>query len=235
MLLPQISGPETSEASVRLRNALSDIDPQDAELLVVLSPHGARTGVYAQTRGDLGSFGYGDTGVDLHLDVEVAEELAREWGRPLLEDPVDYGVFVPLLLWEPKNVPPKGVSVVAATLAESRSTEDDGLTFADALARVGSNKKALFVGSANGSTGLSPRAPLTEIDGAVELEDALLKALDTDSALVADAARALADRGGSCGLGPLVVFARLFAGRRCRVLAHERPVGVGYTVAVTDD
>ena len=234
MLVPQISAPETSDASTRITGALSEINPGDAELLIVLSPHGARTGVYAQKRGDLGPFGYANIGVDLNHDVEVAAALAQEWGKPLLDEPVDYGVFIPLVLWEPERPPARPVSVVAATFAESSGVEDDALAFADVLTRLGRPKRTFFVASANGSAGLSPRAPLTEIEGAGELEDALLEALRTDVSRVADAAHALSNRGGSCGLGPLLAFARLFAGRSCRVLAHERPVGVGYTVAVTD-
>ena len=235
MLVPQISGPETSDATARIRAALSDVDPRDAEVLVILSPHGARTGVYSQTRGDLGPFGYGDVGVDLEHDDDVASTLAQEWGRPLLEEEIDYGAIVPLILWEPKHVPLRSVSVVAVTLAESSPVEEDALAFADALTRLAGPKRSFFVASANGSAGLSPRAPLTEIEGATELEDALLHALRADVKQVAGAARALSERAGSCALGPLLAFAQLFSGRGSRVLAHERPVGVGYTVAVTDD
>ena len=234
MLVPQISGPETSEASARIQAGLSEVDPGDAEVLVVLSPHGARTGVYSQPGGDLGPFGYGSVGVDLHQDDEVAALLAQEWGKPLLEEPLDYGIFVPLILWEPKRPPSRPVSVVAATFAETSAVDNDALAFADALARLGVTKRMFLVASANGSAGLSPRAPLTEIEGAVELEEALLNALRKDASLAGDAALALSERAGSCGLGPLLAFAHLFAGRSCRVLAHERPVGVGYTVAVAD-
>ena len=233
MLVPQISGPETANAGARIRHALSEVDPSDADLLVALSPHGAKTGVYSQTRGDLGPFGYENVGVDLHQDGEASTALAREWGRPLLDEPLDYGVFVPLILWEPRNLPERLVSVVAATLAESSAIEGDARSFADALSRPG-GPKTFLVASANGSAGLTPRAPLTEIEGAAELEDGLLKALRTDISLLPEAARALADGAGSCGLGPLLAFAQLFAGRACRVLVHERPVGVGYTVAVAD-
>lgn len=232
LLLPQVTGPETASAGTTIREALSEIDPGAADVVVILSPHGRETGVYESPRGSLDEFGYNNVGVELNKNPELNASLAEAWGRPLLQHPIDYGIFVPLILWEPKEKPVLPISIVAVTVSESAS-EDDAVSFCEALRSIDSDRRVLFVASANGSAGLSPRAPLTQIEGARELEDRLLEALEGDPAGIEDAARALGADAGSCGVGPLIAFARLFAGRSSRVLAHEAPVGVGYTVAVT--
>ena len=201
---------------------------------MILSPHGRRTGVYSSVRGDLAGFGYPEVGVEIDGDGDVPAALAAAWDKPLLEEPIDHGILVPLLLGEPRVGPTGRIGILGAALSED-APEQDAVLFAEALTAATTGQDVLFVASANGSAGLTPRAPLTELEGARALESRLLDALRTDAARVEVAARVLASEGGSCGAGPLVAFARLFSGRSCRVLEHDAPVGVGYTVAVTDD
>ena len=210
------------------------IDPRPFDLIVVLSPHGLRTGVYAQPFGTLAQFGYPEVGVEIQGDAAFAAALADAWDADLLDDPIDYGVFVPLILWEVEDEHSGRIPVVSACMNEAGPAAREATALANALTSVAEGRRILFVASVNGSPGLSPRAPLTEIEGARELEDLFLDALRSDGAEVETAARRLADDAGSCGLGPLIAFSRLFAGRSSKVLAHERPVGVGYTVALTD-
>ena len=201
----------------------------------MLSPHGRRTGVYRRPAGDLGGFGYPNVGLVIHSHEERAAALAKAWGAELLDEPVDHGVVVPFILWEPKHHPARAPVILTAAIAEDADAEAAGQAFAEAVSESTDGEDVLFVASANGSTGLSPRAPLTELDGARKVQDAFLAALGSGGSDLGDVARALARDAGSCGLGPLVAFARLCGGRPSKILAHEEPVGVGYTVALTDD
>jgi len=181
--------------------------------VVLISPHGSRPGVHRTNKGSLTAFG---------LEVEVdhgpgrrAEELAAAWGTELLDGPLDHGAVVPLALCD------LGPSVTCINLpdADRLAAKAIGAVFGD---------EVTVVVSANGSAGLTPRAPLTEVEGAGEAEHRFLDALATDAALLSHAAAALP---GSCAAGPVSVLAELFAGIGGEVLAHEAPVGVGYTVA----
>lgn len=190
--------------------------------------------MYSSARGDLSGFGYPNVEIEINGDEDVSAALASSWGQPLLDEGIDHGIVVPLILWEPKVLPTRPIAILAAALSES-STNAEARSFARALLDAAPERTAMFVASVNGSAGLTPRAPLTEIDGARALEDRLLEAVRTDATRVAGIAGPLAEEAGSCSAGPLIAFSELFAGRAGRVLAHEAPVGVGYTVAVTDD
>ncbi len=200
----------------------------------MLSPHGRRTGVHRRPSGDLSPFGYPHVGLVVNEHEDLAATLAEAWAVELLDEPVDHGIIVPFILWEPKDEPARVPAILTASLAERSPAAEAGRAFAEAVIKATTDLDVLFVASVNGSPGLSPRAPLTEIEGARELEEAFLAALRSDAAEVEGVARALAERAGSCGLGPLTAFACLCAGRSSEVLAHEEPVGVGYTVALSN-
>lgn len=239
MLVPELASAETKAASIAMTDAIASLQLGRFELIVVLSPHGVRAGVYEQVEGSLAGFGYPDIALTCPGDAVLAGELAKAWGTPLLEGPVDYGIVVPMLLAHEHSSDLGEARVVGACLPEMLDREDLepiaklADSFAQALAVVGGSKRALFVASANDSAGLSARAPLTKLPGAMELSDDLLGALGADVGLVEEPAHRLAIDGGSCGFGPLLALGRLFTGRRAEVIVHERPVGVGYTVALT--
>ena len=90
----------------------------------------------------------------------------------------------------------------------------------------GSDIDVAVIASVNGSTGLSGRAPSTEIPGAARAQEDFVAALERD---ISVAARLYLP--GSCGPAVLAAFADAFGGRRTDVLAYEAPVGVGYVVA----
>lgn len=208
----------------RIRQAIAGIAFEGAETVVVLSPHGAASGVYARTSGSLRSFGIPDGSTELPVNGELARDLAARWGRPLLDEDLDHGALVPLRLLVGVRVP-----VVAACLSEDGS--DDAAAIADfAGALDATGRRVAFVASAHTSSALSPRAPLGRRPEAEAAEERLVTAL-REGAGVGAAAGELLAAGGSCGLGPLLEFAAAFDGVPSEVLARAHPYGVGYLVA----
>ena len=180
-------------------------------MLVVVSPHGPETGAYEDLSGDLSSFGV--EGGDVSVTTSPVP------GLGVVKEPVDHGVLVPLRLlsWDR---PAAGVCFV----------EDGGVRDLVPVERAISSltERVAVVVSANLSAGLTPRAPLTEIEGAVAAETEVVEALRSDVGSLLQGARELP---GGCSAATLMLMARLFGGRSARVLAHEWPVGVGYLVA----
>lgn len=226
VLVPLLESAETAAAGAELRTALRKIDLHDVDLIVIVSPHGSRTGVYRSPRGDLRDFGVPGVHEERHTDPRVAADLAHAWGAPLLDAPADHGIVVPLALG---FVP--DVAVVAATFAESEPDTAAAERFAAAVAAIASTRPIALLASANTSAALSPRAPLTERPEALAVEAELLAGIAEDCSAARELAPAMTTAGGSCAAGPLTVLGTLFAGHRAEVLAHEAPLGVGYLVA----
>ena len=211
ILLPGLNDSDELVALERVRARLREVEPGRAVVLV--SPHGAQPGPYRLNKGSLAAFGL-DLGVDRGRGAH-AEELAAAWGVEALDDDLDHGGVVPLMLCD------LGPFVTCLSLPEP-----DPLAAKAIEAVFGGD--VTIVASANGSAGLTARSPLTEVPGATEAEGAFQQACATDAGLLAEAASALP---GSCATGPASLLADLFAGVAGEVLAHEAPVGVGYTVA----
>lgn len=211
LLVPGLNVSDEMAALERVRARLREVEPGRAVVLV--SPHGDRPGPYGLNKGSLGAFGI-DLGVDRGLGTH-ADELAAAWGREALDDELDHGSIVPLMLCD------LGPFVTCLSLPEPDPVA------AKAIEAVFGDDVTVLA-SANGSAGLTARAPLTEVAGAAEAEEAFLDACATDAGLLAEAASTLP---GSCGAGPASLLADLFDGVAGEVLAHEAPVGVGYTVA----
>jgi aromatic ring-opening dioxygenase LigB subunit len=201
---------------------------EDAGAIVIASPHGSATGVYAAASGDLDAFGPRGIGVAPPGDASFARRLGEAWGRPVLDEPADHGVVVPLRLLQTRDVP-----VVAVTFEEGldvAAAVDVAEAFVAALSRL--DGAVAFVASANTSAGLTERAPLPSLPGAAEADRALLDALRTDPRLVTRCLPALA-AAGSCGTGPLAALSFVLGSSPCDVVAYEHPAGVGYAVAVS--
>ena len=188
---------------------------------VIVSPHGATSGVYLRTRADLSGFGVPRASVRVDVAETEVRELAAAWGRPVLEDPVDHGIVVPLLVGDVT------APLIPVALAEEGDVVADAMSLAEVLRETDHD----VVASVNTGAGITDRAPLTKLDGAESLEVELWDAVERDAAALTEVARSLASDGGSCCLGPLLVLADLFAGRAGEVVAHEWPYGVGYFVA----
>jgi hypothetical protein len=82
------------------------------------------------------------------------------------------------------------------------------------------------------SASLSARAPLTYRPESQEIENRAVEVLGSDPAPLMDLGSELQARGGSCSALTLQLYGRLFSGSRSHLLAYEKPVGVGYPVAV---
>ncbi|HEY7874512.1 MAG TPA: hypothetical protein VIG64_05245 [Actinomycetota bacterium] len=196
-----------------------------APALVILSPHGPHTGVYARGSASLRGFGLSEPRFNAPVNHVLAVELANAWGQRLLDDELDHGIVVPLTLTDARAM------VVAATIAEDTDPStaiEQGRAFARALGAI--HAPVVFVASANTGAALSERAPLGHNAEAVDADRRLVEWLttgegDADSVLVD-----VAESGGSCGAGPLAAFGDLFPGR-ASVQAYESPFGVGYLVA----
>ncbi|HJR44710.1 MAG TPA: hypothetical protein VJ927_03840 [Actinomycetota bacterium] len=222
LLAPDISGSHELGALEGVRAAARAVARAWSPPTVLISPHGSRSGVYRSTRGDLGAFGVPRAHALGDIDTRASEVLSERWGRPFLEEPLDHGIVVPLLITGYQG------PLVAVALAEEGDLAEDVGHLAKALADLDG---ATVVASVNSGAGITSRAPLTELPGAAALEDELAEALRRDVGSVADLARRLRDAGGSCAMGPLLVLAHLFDGIAAVVDSHEWPVGVGYLVA----
>jgi hypothetical protein len=225
LLLPEVAGPANAARTEAVAAAVASIDLADADVVVVVSPHGRTTGVYARALGDLGAFGPRGIDVSRATDAGFAAALAEAWRRPVLDEPADHGIVVPLRLL------PAAAPVVAVAFEEGAPA---GLArdLASALETVAGDRTVAFVASANLSAGLRERAPVPSLDGAAAVDDRVLRALQLDPGALTEQGGELA-RAGSCAAAPLAAFGTLFAGRTCEVLAYDHPFGVGYPVAVT--
>jgi hypothetical protein len=207
--------------------AARSIDLGTRDVTVVASPHGRATGVYAAPAGDLDAFGPRGVTVAAAAVDGTARELAGAWGRPVLPEPADHGIVVPLRLLRLDG------PVLAVSFREgvdAGEAAEDAAALAEALR--GLDGVAAFVASANLSAGLGERAPLPSLDGAAAADERVLDALRTHPGSLSDALDDLV-RAGSCAAAPLAAFASLFPSATCSVLAYGHPFGVGHVVAAT--
>lgn len=203
--------------------------------VVILSPHGNSSGVSAMGEGDLDGFGPLGISVSVVVDAALVTDLARAWGRPILSERLDHGVVGALT-----HAPQPPTAIVGCTFAETTgpspagdlaAARGDAEALAGALLEVAATTDIAVVASAHSAASLSPAAPLTERPEGRAFDDALLDALATDNAAIAAIDEELFRIGGSCSMGPLLVWAKLFGGRPSDVLAYDAPAGVGYLVA----
>ncbi|HEX2195821.1 MAG TPA: hypothetical protein VHJ76_02750 [Actinomycetota bacterium] len=220
LLLPEVAGKKNASATAPVAEAVASLDLGDPDVTLIASPHGSTTGVYARVEGNLDAFGPRGVDVSAPTDAELAAALAREWGRPLLDEPADHGIVVPLRLLAATS------PVVAVALGP-----DDADAFVQALLGVTRDRAIAFVASANTSAGLDERAPLPSLDGARDADEDVLDALRERPADLGRRLDALA-AAGSCAVATLGAFGLLFPDRPCEVLAYAHPFGVGYPVAV---
>jgi len=217
----------------RLRKAISELDFSEAEAVVIVSAHGDRAGIYGRVEGSLRGFGIEGLEVERESHAELASAAADAWGHSQLDAPADFGIVVPLLLGVGEGLP-----VVAATLPETtgpraaprRDALDAARTLSKALREVADGCDVAIVATAHASAGLSDRAPLTNVPGAVDVDRELVAALEEDPSLVEGLLVRLHRTGDACGAGPLAVIAHLFAGWSSEGVTYEAPYGVGYLV-----
>lgn len=233
-LLLEHVAPGSSRAVAGLRAAVAALDLEGLETIVLLSPHGAESGVYARASGSLDGFGVPGIEACRETDASLLESLSGRWGRPLLETGWDHGIVVPLALGIGTDT-----RVVAITFAETTGPDavsfegvlDDAADLAAILAPLAAEEGLGIVASVNTSAALSARAPMTERAEAQAIESELLSALESDVGAALPLLSRLQRDGRSCACGPLAVLARLFAGSPAHTLAYDAPFGVGYLVA----
>jgi len=215
---------------------LPDIPSLTAELdprgnVVLVTPHGSEAGIYSTTRGDLNGFGL-DIGTGTDRDADLGRALASTWGAGPLDEPLDHGAVVPLLLLPPLER--VAVCALPQWTGQDESGPEEALAAADAL---GSALRTIagvsdldVVISAHTSAAISSRAPLTERPEGQEVDRAVVDALAEAPERLGAVPAGKWERAGSCGAGPFRVLSHL-AQEPLEVLHHSAPFGVGYVVA----
>jgi aromatic ring-opening dioxygenase LigB subunit len=233
LLLPS-SDDAVAQAQTSIVKSMTELDWSDVDAIVVVSPHGPRSGIYLSTGGSLDGFGVRGVAFSGHSHTEIAACLAQLSGAELLEGPADHGIVVPLLLAQLDDVPVVAVTLGEITGAHGTSPAraiDGARALASAVHAVAEEWSIAFIASAHSAASLSPRAPLAERPAGAELDRLILHALEDDVAGLAHIDPVLWSDAGSCGAGPLTAFGEVFAGRASPVAAYCVPAGVGYMVA----
>jgi Catalytic LigB subunit of aromatic ring-opening dioxygenase len=221
------------EEGRRVRAAIASLDLSGAETLVIVSPHGSRAGVYGRAHGSLAGFGVDGAVVDRRGDPEAARSLAEAWGRPLLDDPLDHGMVVPLLLGLGGDLPVIGVALPELTgpgASPLSEVLDEASSVARAIASFATDRALAVIASAHSSAALSARAPLTEVAGAREIDAKVVEALEHDPTRLGELLEPMHRVGGACGVGPLATLNELAAGWGSDELLSAAPYGVNYLV-----
>ncbi len=225
-LLPEVS-PGGAEAADEVRAAIERLPLPGDELVILCSPHGRAAGIYASNVGDLSAFGVPRTRVEKPGDPERAIELAALWGHPFLEDPLDHGAVVPLLL---------GVAADAPTICCAFPADDIPLALqtasrlTQAIEEWAQGRDVVVIASVHTGAGLSARAPIPETEDRWVIETEVRAALEKDLGALEDLAPRLAREGGSCSAATLSLFGRLFGSRSATDVTIAEPFGVGYPV-----
>ena len=216
-----------------LRDAVAGLDLEGVETVIVVSPHGASAGVYAEPNGSLMGFGIPGAATQRRSDEELVRALAEAWRRPLLEQRADFGVIVPLMLGLAGDLPIVGATLPEITGPFAESAEEAITAAAElthAIEAIAGRRDVAVVASAHSSAGLSARSPLAEVPGAGEIDAALRDALTHDPARVFELIDDLHSVGDACGVAPLAALAPLLSGWTNRSFRNESPFGVGYIV-----
>ncbi len=229
VLLPQLRGGDAPDPK-------APVPEEGTPLCVVLSPHGNGTGVYRRVRGNLVDFGVTGIEINRRTDRVFGKELARKWEQPLLDEDVDHGIVVPLLIALPQTL-----AFVGAALKETTGPNavpvpeaiEAGKRFADAITAIAEERELIVAASAHTSAALSPQAPLMERPEGQELEDRVTDALENDLGRLTEIDVELWERSGACGAGTLTAFGLLFKGQTARTTFRQAPFGVGYLLAQT--
>lgn len=184
------------------------------DLIVVLSPHAERTGVYRSLEGSLADFGLPDVGRQLRASAGPEVQLEA------LDGPLDHGALVPLLLFGAPN----------ETIAIGVGDTSDMSKVLGAIRELAEERDVFVIASAHTSVRLTERAPLPYSFDAVRLESRFVTAIGSDCATALDLADELWAVGGSCSRTTLKAFGDLFSGVEGTVMAYGSPFGVGYPV-----
>lgn len=216
LLLPEV----TSKAD-DLRDiwdGLSRVRIPEETLVVVLSPHSSRTGVYATNEGSLSGFGLpGLSGRWPKGSIDGLDLL-------VLDEPLDHGALVPLL----------SLGVEGKVVAVGLAQDADVPAAIEGIKSVVAERDGFILASAHTSARLSERAPLPYTFDAVRLESRLITNIESDCDALRSGAGSLESVGGTCSRTTLEAFGELFSGTEGNVLAYGFPFGIGYPVVTAE-
>ena len=221
-----------------LRTAVAEISARltssEEAVLLLVSPHGERAGVYREARGSLDTTGVPGVEVSVPVADDVASALAGAWGVPILDGPLDHASVVALSLLG------TGARVVVACLSEVSVGDgaqgpqaiDEGIAFAQALSTLNDSTAptVTLVATAHSGAALSERGPLGKRWSALELEEHLRKTLESEPSRLKSVAFDLWLESGSCSPGLWAALGELATGP-ADVRAYDASTGVGYVVA----
>jgi aromatic ring-opening dioxygenase LigB subunit len=235
LTIPLPAGDPVRDEMEAINHARDGLTFDSCDAAVILSPHGRAAGVYRDVRGSLDGFALKGRQVEASVHMEVAEELARAWGQPQIDDPVDHGITGALVGGAFVDIPVVAVTFPGVTgpkpAADVHSVIDAALRLATALEKVAERSTLAVIASAHTSAALTPRAPLMDRREGHDLDARILGALEGNLEDLTRIEPDLWEAGGSCGAAPLTTIGSLFAGGRGEVLSYGAPAGVGYLVA----
>lgn len=219
-----------SEVAVAVRAALDGLRPFDVAVLLAAATAPA---VHLQACTTLAGIGRPDLAVDAEVDVAAALALGAATGWPTVgEAPLPVGLAVLAALVQASAARP---DVCVAPVAVATSAKPDALLGAgESLARALEDRRVAVVAAGDLSAGLTPKAPLTLVEGATAWEEEVVDVVAGGRLeRVARMGPGEAARVGALGWAPLVVLAGV-----CRAAAlglvlrhHSARRGVGYLVA----
>jgi aromatic ring-opening dioxygenase LigB subunit len=179
--------------------------------------------------GDLSGFGISDVAVEQKTNTDLSSMIADRWGQPMLDETLDHGAVVPLAMSIVGDLP-----IVVCTLPEVTGPDAadvevviaEANKLADTLLAL--DEDYAVICSAHGAATLSDRAPLLPNPSGTELQKRITEALSGNLGEILAIPAQLWHEAGSCGPGPLTLFARVFEGRTSELFGEEAPFGVGY-------
>jgi len=229
VLLDDAVGPVIAERTAATRDAVTSLE-LGAGVVVLVSPHGTHSFVASSGRGTLEASGVED--VHVRLDVPAAgAEVARRWGRPFADDPLDHGAVVPLALLSSESAVCCVTEELTRATGPARSSREEASALAAAIEASAAAEDVTLICSAHLSACLTPAAPLAYRENGARLDARLLDALASDPQLLLEVPDEAWHAGGACGQLPLQVIGCLLGGRPFDVKSYEYPFGVGYLVA----
>ena len=245
------------------RALVREIVATNADALVVSSPHAylVPDGFYFTTSpkltGSMMRFGVPNTTIDINVDSAFTQAVIDEatqagiriiGSAPQAIESYDHGTYVPIYFIAEAYAAREGVDVTAGVpdgyelpvpvvrLGMSGLSGEAHDKLGRIIARVADElgRKAIYIASGDCAHKLSEDGPYGFTQDAVELENAIVHALDTGNLeeLFAIDPR-IRSNGGDCGTRSFQIMAGAVSHMNyaCELLSEEAPFGIGYCVA----
>ena len=204
-----------------IRAAIASIAVSPDAIVIVATPHGGDSFLFARPAGSLAGFGIEGVEVDQTMAETGVQQAFAHWGQPV-DKPLDHGAVVPLQMLGVAN-PVVAIAVDSADAGGACAIQD-----------LAVRHQVFVICSAHTSSRLSERAPLPYSSDAVQLEKRFVTEVEDDCAVARELAPELASVGGSCSEATLALFGGLFDGFPGTVHEYEAPFGVGYAVITAE-